>query len=324
MSNIKTVTSGVNLKERSLIADMQYYESFTSEALNRKFFGVLPHGIYNGFDFEPGEGLSVCIGAENERGSALSEHEMMCLTANQMKTVMVAVPAGKESLIVLEVAFSFGTITDQVSPNSPVKAAEIKAISRADYKKGQVIICTAVVPADAIQVTTEMLHADDRQIATLGASVQDVINTLSRQQDPLPQYLRKNQNLGDVDDAAVSLTNLGGLSTLAANTMFTNLVDNAPDNLNTLGLLAKALGGDPDFAANVAKSLSGMMSQKANGSDINNVETFIKNLGLKERGFEYSSVSNFGTKTTIQKEDFGGVIVVAAEGQTLTLPKMSD
>jgi len=50
---------------------------------------------------------------------------------------------------------------------------------------------------------------------------------------------------------------------------------------------------------------------------------FLVNLGLKERGFEYSGVSGFGNKTSLSASDFGSVIVIEANGQTIQLPTMN-
>ncbi|MES4611664.1 MAG: phage tail protein [Ewingella sp.] len=53
------------------------------------------------------------------------------------------------------------------------------------------------------------------------------------------------------------------------------------------------------------------------------VSAVLSNLGLKERGFEYSGVSGFGNKTSISASDFGSVIVIEANGQTIKLPTMN-
>lgn len=76
-------------------------------------------------------------------------------------------------------------------------------------------------------------------------------------------------------------------STQIANTAFVqaaiaDLVGSSPEALDTLNELAAALGDDPNFATTVTNSLAGKMDKSANGSDIENVSVFLKNLGLGE------------------------------------------
>jgi hypothetical protein len=68
----------------------------------------------------------------------------------------------------------------------------------------------------------------------------------------------------------------------------------------------------------ISKSLAEI---KALGPDA--VSAVLSNLGLKERGFEYSGVSGFGNKTSLSASDFGSVIVIEANGQTIQLPTMN-
>jgi len=79
----------------------------------------------------------------------------------------------------------------------------------------------------------------------------------------------------------------GNNSTQLANTEFVQaalaaLVGSAPAALDTLKELADALGNDPHFSTTVLNALAGKMDIAKNGSDINNVAAFLKNLGLGE------------------------------------------
>ncbi|WP_337014126.1 phage tail-collar fiber domain-containing protein [Pantoea sp. AS142] len=77
----------------------------------------------------------------------------------------------------------------------------------------------------------------------------------------------------------------GNNSTQLATTEFvqaalTTLAGGAPAALDTLKELADALGGDANFSATVLNKLAGKLDIAKNGSDIADVSTFLKNLGL--------------------------------------------
>jgi hypothetical protein len=63
-------------------------------------------------------------------------------------------------------------------------------------------------------------------------------------------------------------------------TAIANLVDSAPEALDTLTELAAALGDDPNFATTIATELGTKLVKSANLSDLTNVATARSNLGL--------------------------------------------
>ena len=67
------VMSGIPYGTAPLSADMQYLETYTSSALNRKLKGVVRPGFYLGFSPVAGTGLNVVVtskGAEDGQGAA--------------------------------------------------------------------------------------------------------------------------------------------------------------------------------------------------------------------------------------------------------------
>jgi hypothetical protein len=77
------------------------------------------------------------------------------------------------------------------------------------------------------------------------------------------------------------LTNGAGYQTAAqVSTAISNVIDSAPDTLNTLNELAAALGDDPNFATTVSTSIGTKLAKASNLSDLADVGTARTNLGL--------------------------------------------
>lgn len=64
VKNIVTLSSDISAP---LIADMQYFELYSTEALNRKMKNIVLPGVYCGFEPVPGDGLFVRITSEKQR-----------------------------------------------------------------------------------------------------------------------------------------------------------------------------------------------------------------------------------------------------------------
>ena len=70
-------------------------------------------------------------------------------------------------------------------------------------------------------------------------------------------------------------------STAFVKTEISNLVDSAPNTLDTLNELAAALGDDANFSTTITTSLGEKLVKTNNLSDLDNVSTAITNLGLE-------------------------------------------
>lgn len=109
----------------------------------------------------------------------------------------------------------------------------------------------------------------------------------------------KIENLADpVNDT--DAINLGKVKALIA-----QLVDSAPETLDTLNELAAALGDDPNFATTVSTALGQKMSKSSNLSDSENRQTAVNNL---------FDVNNLALGQTLIKDEYGNMVPGNAGG----------
>ena len=145
-----------------LRVDMGFRENLISESLNAKFAGILPEGVYRGFDVTASQG-----GFDIDVGAAINSHALVeirnpdkpavtaaltvTLPANKLKSITVA--AGVLTYIVLEVYYRAELLQDE----SHKTRATIKAVtSLADEPHTrQLVLATVNAPANAETLTQE-------------------------------------------------------------------------------------------------------------------------------------------------------------------------
>ncbi|ENS4802049.1 phage tail protein, partial [Escherichia coli] len=151
-NNIMTLSSGVS---QPLLADVQYFELYSSSALNRKLKNIVLPGFYCGFEPVPGTGLSVRITSENSEGKGAASVDVnnVQISVQQIEDVTVSVKAGATNIIVLEANFEHGVKTTQVDSTSSVSAARIYARTDNTIGQNQIELCRVIVPSGATAVT---------------------------------------------------------------------------------------------------------------------------------------------------------------------------
>lgn len=157
----------------ALLADLQYHEPFASEALNRKFYGIIPPGIYRGFQYVLPGGMVLRIGHPGEAGSAIIHVGDRCITVQQYKAVDLTVAAGFVGRVVLEGFYQLGVKTKQVDSTSTIDAVSIKLVTEAQYKSDHVTLYNLNVPANATAMHASYISdakRDDVGIA-VGSSI---------------------------------------------------------------------------------------------------------------------------------------------------------
>ncbi|MCG3884089.1 hypothetical protein I3271_05265, partial [Photobacterium leiognathi] len=158
-------------KNMALVADMQYQEQITSDALNRKFLGVIKAGIYRGFKCNIAGGLNIIIGDCSGKNTAIIEKSGRCTTVHLQYPVSVNLEAGQHSAIVLDAFYQIGVKTKQVDPSSAIDAATISAIPFSTIEPHHVVICDVNVPVGATQITNDMISTSSQSKPIVPAKV---------------------------------------------------------------------------------------------------------------------------------------------------------
>lgn len=155
-----------DISQMPLLADIQYLEPMGSESLNRKFFGVVPRGIYRGYRYSLVGGMVLRIG-EAQVGTAIVERENACITVQNVKPIDLTVQAGFVGYLVLEAIYAVGTITKQVSTSSAIDAAALKLVTTANLQSHHIILYGLNVPAGTVTLLASHINASERMDISL-------------------------------------------------------------------------------------------------------------------------------------------------------------
>ncbi|OXK55666.1 beta strand repeat-containing protein [Escherichia coli] len=269
-NNIMTLSSGVS---QPLLADVQYFELYSSSALNRKLKNIVLPGFYCGFEPVPGTGLRVRITSENSEGKGAASVDVnnVQISVQQIEDVTVSVKAGATNIIVLEANFEHGVKTTQVESASSVSAARIYARTDNTIGQNQIELCRVIVPNGATAVTKEMIVLKYRVNRAVGVEFSNDISSTEERKAATPLAVKTLHDLVDtkapLDSPHLSGTptaptaSQGTNSTQIANTAFvkaaiTALINGAPGTLDTLKEIAAAINNDPNFSTTINNALA--------------------------------------------------------------------
>ncbi|ELE1399289.1 tail fiber protein [Escherichia coli] len=268
--SIMTLSSGVT---QPLLADVQYFDLYSSSALNRKLKNIVLPGFYCGFEPVPGTGLSVRITSENSEGKGAASVDVnnVQISVQQIEDVIVSVKAGATNIIVLEANFEHGVKTIQVDSTSSVSAARIYARTDNTIGQNQIELCRVVVPSGATAVTKEMIVLKYRVNRAVGVEFSNEISSTEERKAATPLAVKTLHDLVDTK-APIDSPHLKGIptaptaeqgtnSTQIANTAFvkaaiTALINGAPGTLDTLKEIAAAINNDPNFSTTINNALA--------------------------------------------------------------------
>ncbi|QMQ39069.1 tail fiber protein (plasmid) [Escherichia coli] len=268
-NNIMTLSSGVS---QPLLADVQYFELYSSSALNRKLKNIVLPGFYCGFEPVPGTGLSVRITSENSEGKGAASVDVnnVQISVQQIEDVTVSVKAGATNIIVLEANFEHGVKTTQVDSASSVSAARIYARTDNTIGQNQIELCRVIVPNGATAVTKEMIVLKYRVNRAVGVEFSNEISSTEERKAATPLAVKTLHDLVDTK-APLDSPHLSGTPTSPTpepgtnNTQIANaafvyaainaLINGAPGTMDTLKEIAAAINNDPNFSTTINNAL---------------------------------------------------------------------
>ncbi|EPZ2003263.1 tail fiber protein [Escherichia coli] len=269
-NNIMTLSSGVS---QPLLADVQYFELYSSSALNRKLKNIVLPGFYCGFEPVPGTGLSIRITSENSEGKGAASVDVnnVQISVQQIEDVTVSVKAGATNIIVLEANFEHGVKTTQVDSASSVSAARIYARTDNTIGQNQIELCRVIVPSGATAVTKEMIVLKYRVNRAVGVEFSNEISSTEERKAATPLAVKTLHDLVDTK-APLDSPHLSGTPTSPTpepgtnNTQIANaafvyaainaLINGAPGTMDTLKEIAAAINNDPNFSTTINNALA--------------------------------------------------------------------
>lgn len=221
--------------KHALLADVQYYDFHASSAFNRKMKGIITPGIYGGFEPALAGGLNLKItslqgpGGHGVASVDVNNHQ---ITVQQIEDVTLAIPVNGVTRVMLEANYQYGVKTSQVDDSSDIHAARIfTANISVPLADNHLEICRVTVPADATELTLDMIDSSHRQNKALGITLSSEIDS-------------------DADHIAASSHAVKKAVKAARDEtekQIEELVDGAPASLDTLKKIAAAINNDPDF-----------------------------------------------------------------------------
>ncbi|MEZ2816917.1 phage tail protein, partial [Escherichia coli] len=270
VKNIVTLSSDISAP---LIADMQYFELYSTEALNRKMKNIVLPGVYCGFEPVPGDGLFVRITSEKTegRGAASIDVGKCQISVQQVSDVLVPVEAGVTTIIVLEANYEHGVKTSQVDSSSDISAARIIALVDEEIASNQIELCRVIVPDNAQAVTADMISTEYRANRAVGVEFSSALDSDEEYKAATPLAISTLNKLKAPVDSPEFIgipksptPEQGTNSTQIANTAFvqaaiTALIDGSPSALDTLKKIADAINNDPQFS----QTINGALALKA-------------------------------------------------------------
>ena len=165
-------------------ASLVFNELHASRAINRHLTGIVPSGVFRGFDCVADGGLVVRVTSEHLKGHGVAsvEYDNMSITVQQQHDARVMMQKG-EQYIVLEVNYQWGTLTKQVDIHSEIDAATVKRVDIDAVADNQIVLCKVSVADDDTELTDKNFNFSERPMG--GLDLQAHLN----HPDPHSQYV---------------------------------------------------------------------------------------------------------------------------------------
>jgi hypothetical protein len=172
----------------ALHIDISWREQYVSHALNRKFTGIIPTGVYRGFNPTVNAAGLVTVGEDGEEGIAVAETNGYSVTIRQEPGEPEAVQASSETpYIVLVPYYAIGVAT-RVSLSAVASPAP-----------HHIILARAEKPGGAAWT----LNDSERQVATWhGSNTTALAQMAAAQVETMEQQIALHQRVYALEQAA--------------------------------------------------------------------------------------------------------------------------
>lgn len=165
---------------------VKWQERYASFGLNRKLAGILPPGVYWGFELAPGVGLRIKVAAEVDdypASVAVVEREGYSITLRMEDTVELECPGAGIWYPVLEAYYTPGQDTWQ----------QLKLVT--DPAEHHVVLGTITVPPGTTDITPDMISEDGRMVGNQAMMILQFTSALVDNETELLGYKQRLANL---------------------------------------------------------------------------------------------------------------------------------
>jgi len=141
----------------ALEQSVKFGARYTSQALNKKLSGVIPAGVYHGFELKPGVGRTILVSNSEDypAGSvAVVDRDGYSITVTMKDDMQIEVPAGAGELyVVIQAAY--------IPETEGYQNIVFRNTSPEDH---HVVLGKVSVAADTVQILESMISEDGRDV----------------------------------------------------------------------------------------------------------------------------------------------------------------
>ena len=148
-----------------LFQSVRWGENYVSRALNIKAAGIIPTGIYHGYQVKPCGDMAVLIDHDEDypRSVAVVERDAYSLTVIMDDPGKIAIPAPGDWFICIEAFYN------------PAKQGYQRVVARQKAETHHVILATVSIPAEASIITEEMISYLPRHKCVIAENVLETL-----------------------------------------------------------------------------------------------------------------------------------------------------
>lgn len=168
----------INTADEGYILIPATSESEITNVMNKRYYGVMPEGIFSGFNITQVEVDKIQVGNPNVRNTAVVYDDLEAATVILNNTAQIlTVSESQYSTIVIELVPK-GMVGDpRIRVDLPEREAEIRIVQLSELRSGMVIIGEINWPVEDPQLDVSHLSYNNRMNATWDAGTIEPINS---------------------------------------------------------------------------------------------------------------------------------------------------